>query len=573
MAPKAARRKQIESANARLEKRRGALRVLNDVVATLGFPSLRVDVKAAPTNQSLNKLFRFLGRRELDAPVALGCRHAIVSFTDNGGKLPDNVALSPEGALVTAEDTSATVPGHKVLVSSFRLHSRAFMVTYNSVSFTLDTWRDFKAWAQAFARKYGARAWAACFEESLHAAPSSGALASGKRYHGHAYFIWMDDVGIFLRSLDPLSFNDVRPRVDICKGPASAANAWAPRRAALHGLWYVTVIKDGTVHSDTNFKPWLHYSPSAQWLTSLYDAKKMTHELFLKMSADFRTGHAKRKRDADAVVRHELEAAIVSHVESEMEALRLRGATRPFKDYPLVAAFVESFRVAEERRPILLLVGGTNTGKSLFAADVLRRVAEVVGTPSFLEVTVENDDNLDLSRFDHRKHAGVIFDGVGDALALWHHRETMQGRPKACCGGRSATMVYAYPFTFARRAVVVTMDLSARNLHLLDTDHWLNDSRNLCCWKLTAPAYDKPGAVAAPPPPRSETVAAWSVRDVAAFHRGRDAEGAAKVMEENSVGGTDLLAFTTWPELQAELRVTPFLARKALTLRDAFLAS
>ncbi len=68
-------------------------------------------------------------------------------------------------------------------------------------------------------------------------------------------------------------------------------------------------------------------------------------------------------------------------------------------------------------------------------------------------------------------------------------------------------------------------------------------------------------------------MAAWSVRDVAAFYRGRDAEGAAKVMEENSVGGTDLLAFTTWPELQAELRVTPFLARKALTLRDAFLAS
>ena len=37
-------------------------------------------------------------------------------------------------------------------------------------------------------------------------------------------------------------------------------------------------------------------------------------------------------------------------------------------------------------------------------------------------------------------------------------------------------MMYAYPFTLARRAVVATMDLSARNLHLLRTDHWLSEA-------------------------------------------------------------------------------------------------
>ena len=57
---------------------------------------------------------------------------------------------------------------------------------------------------------------------------------------------------------------------------------------------------------------------------------------------------------------------------------------------------------------------------------------------------MENDEHLDFSGFDHRKHAGVLLDGVGDALALWVHRETLQGRPKACYGGRSATMVYAH---------------------------------------------------------------------------------------------------------------------------------
>ena len=89
---------------------------------------------------------------------------------------------------------------------------------------------------------------------------------------------------------------------------------------------------------------------------------------------------------------------------------------------------------------------------------------------------MEHAENSDSSRHDHRNHAGVVFDGVGDVLNLWHHRETMQGRPGLCYGGRSETMECSYPFAVARRAVVVTMDLSARNLHLLDTDHWLRGS-------------------------------------------------------------------------------------------------
>ena len=58
-------------------------------------------------------------------------------------------------------------------------------------------------------------------------------------------------------------------------------------------------------------------------------------------------------------------------------------------------------------------------------------------------------------------------------------RETLQGRPKAIKGGRSATMKYAYTYTLCRRAVVATFDLAARNLHLFKVDHWLSDPRNV----------------------------------------------------------------------------------------------
>ena len=91
----------------------------------------------------------------------------------------------------------------------------------------------------------------------------------------------------------------------------------------------------------------------------------------------------------------------------------------------------------------------------------------LVGCPAYLEATVEGDGALDFSKFDHRLHAGVLFDGLGDLATLWRYREVLQGRPKITCGGSAATMVYAYPYTLAQRAVIATLDLTALNLHLL----------------------------------------------------------------------------------------------------------
>ena len=75
-------------------------------------------------------------------------------------------------------------------------------------------------------------------------------------------------------------------------------------------------------------------------------------------------------------------------------------------------------------------------------------------------------------------------------------------------------MMYAYPFTLAHRAVVVTFDLSARNLHLLRSDHWLSDPHNVTLLWLQAPAY---GPDLPPPPAPAAQMEAWSVRDVVSF--------------------------------------------------------
>ena len=131
--------------------------------------------------------------------------------------------------------------------------------------------------------------------------------------------------------------------------------------------------------------------------------------------------------------------------------------------------------------------------------DVLRRVGELADAPAALEITVEANPCLDLADFDKVRHAGVLLDGVGDAMILTRNRESLQGRAKVSKGGQSATNVYAYKYTFCRRAVVATLDLSAVNLDQFQKDHWLSSELNVIVLRLTEPAF---GARAEPSSPR-----------------------------------------------------------------------
>ena len=196
------------------------------------------------------------------------------------------------------------------------------------------------------------------------------------------------------------------------------------------------------------------------------------------------------------------------------------------KDFPTLTAFVDLFRRPQMRHPILAIVGGTNLGKSMPAAKVLGEVARLLQLPSYLEVTVEGDSFMDLSEFDLAKHAGVLSDGVADVMMIKQHREALQGRPKKCRGGKSATMMYSYAFTLCRRAVIATMDLSAKNLHMLNTDHWLADIKNVRVLRLCEPAWETADEVVASTTPMAE----WSVGAVASWLAGLDMAGPAAML-------------------------------------------
>ena len=63
----------------------------------------------------------------------------------------------------------------------------------------------------------------------------------------------------------------------------------------------------------------------------------------------------------------------------------------------------------------------------------------------------------------------------------------------------------------------------------------------------------------------------WGVDALVAFFKEKDASGIAKTMLDNSVNGADLLLYREPEGLQADLRMTPFAARKALQVQDLHL--
>ena len=116
-------------------------------------------------------------------------------------------------------------------------------------------------------------------------------------------------------------------------------------------------MKLGTLASETNYIAWQEYVPSRFWLVSLYDAQKLEHSQYVALSAQFGSGHAERRRDALQILGDMGEEAVDKHVFAEAAALAASSPRRQTRTIPAIEDFVCSFRSAERRRPILLLVG------------------------------------------------------------------------------------------------------------------------------------------------------------------------------------------------------------------------
>lgn len=304
----------------------------------------------------------------------------------------------------------------------------------------------------------------------------------GRTAHVHAHVYFHLQKEFRAKDFSAFAFEGIRPHFE-----PNRARGRAFLGAVRMGHYYVVVPKIGTLFDWTDYHPFQDYAVEGWWLDNWLKAGKLTRDTYLGIAARVTVGFQRRLTDVRAAERYEKEAAVRQHVDAELQAL---GDMQPAKEFPEIELFVEYFRSGEHRRrPILAIVGGTNLGKSLLAIQVLKKISKMVDVPGYLEITVEGNTVLDFSDYDHRVHSGVLLDGVGDALVLKQNREVLQGRPKVAKGGQSGTMIYSYPFTLCKRAVIATFDLAAANLDALAQDHWLSNPLNVITLHLTEKAY------------------------------------------------------------------------------------
>ena len=371
-------------------------------------------------------------------------------------------------------------------------------------------WDRFKVFGKALAAEWGALGVSMTMERSKQ---------SDLHVHTHLYLHLETQFRRRGRdALDIFAFEGIRPHVS-----PNTASGSAYKGAVECGHFYVWVDKIGSLHSWADYEPWADYPVQGWWLDNLLKAGKLDRQTHLSLAAKVTIGFQKRLLDVRAAERFEQAQTVQKHV--RQEAARLVTSLAPMKDFPEVEKFLSMFDTVSfyHRRPILAIIGGTNLGKSLLARHVLLRVAGRLGLKDFLEVTVEMMETFDLADFDLRVHGGVLLDGVGDALTLKLNREALQGRPKVCKGAKSATNVYAYEYTFCRRAIVATFDLSAKHLDAFVTDHWLSNDLNAIILKLTDKAYEE-GPVLPLAHPATDTEPA----EVASSQRKRRSVGAGR---------------------------------------------
>ena len=149
-APKPKAKAWVQTSNARQRERRTALALLNELADDVGVRKIRAKSKAVAVEQFV----RILEKRCHTDDRHERLRAAVELYTENGGVFSVPLETAPDIPSYTdmQEDGECSdiphVQQHRVLQAGFRIKSKAFMLTFNSLTITMETWPAFRKWVR-----------------------------------------------------------------------------------------------------------------------------------------------------------------------------------------------------------------------------------------------------------------------------------------------------------------------------------------------------------------------------------------------------------------------------------------
>jgi len=290
-------------------------------------------------------------------------------------------------------------------------------------------------------------------EKSIHA------TGLADRFHIH----WKVDfkTAVDWTTTESVSFHGVRPNVSVStQGFAKAARGANAQTVSNRGHFYCWAPKIGTERVGSNWRPFEHYRVLGAWIDDLWSEGKLAHKEYGDLSLRIRKGYASRKRDLEAVVADEREACVDRTIVEVNASLGKMKA--PFRSFPEVTAWEDTFLYMAFRWKILALQADSDSGKSNFAESLFQKP---------FCVTVESAEDLDLKGFAADQFDGIVLDNVNSWGQLLRWRAVLQSRNAKSKGGRSATNMYSYVQYLYGVPIVATVDFDAPDPELLQPDH------------------------------------------------------------------------------------------------------
>jgi len=200
------------------------------------------------------------------------------------------------------------------------------------------------------------------------------------------------------------------------------------------GFFYVFANKLGTVLDDMgapcvagNYMPcWtsasLAYPVLGKWSERLWKCSKLSHDQYEECVFLTRDGVHARKRNLDEV--RARDEAAVDNEEMARDTKRLRGNPALFQLFPLVPAaqaWRDVFNEDRLRYPLLIILGGSATGKTEWAKSLFQNALGVKnGALGFFPGGVR--------AFQRHLNDGLVLDDVRDLQFLVEHQEKLQGK-------------------------------------------------------------------------------------------------------------------------------------------------
>ena len=438
-----------------------------------------------------------------------------------------------DGADVEADPGVADVADAFVqpALREFRLRGKSFLFTYNWEFFSKPFPDGTAAPVDAEALWSLWRTWKAEVKrrtkvvKSSHTMEESRESASEYRVHFH----WKVDLEqpIDHRTTAAFAFHGVKPDAQTTHGVEGAKQGRGVTAAAAsnRGHFYCWAPKIGTVHVGGNWHPFRDYRVNGRWIEDLWSDGKLDHATYQDLSLQVRRGHAARKRDLEEVLADQRAQLVDEQIAKADKALAALKA--PFRQFPEVKAWEDSFLSLAFRWKILVLCADSASGKSTYAESLFRN-------PFVL--TVEDTEHLDLKSFDRERHDGVVLDNVNSWSQLLSWRATLQARNAKSKGGQSATNMYAYIQYLFGVAFVATVDLDAPDAYLVNEQHkdhsrWLR--KNCVIVRLAAGEafYDQEEANRLPTVANEFSLFAETVRQRRRLQAAGANEGSAAVAE------------------------------------------